>query len=159
MTWDTERMCRLNGKKPTDREKWTAFYRLYRMTQRGRNAEACMEAADCLRILMADWSWLLLVQSSGTMLTGPMVPKFLRYKFLEIAKRKRLYGEGYKWLDRSKLVAMQMHEQGIEVTPEEVAETRLKVIRMIRDKANADNIRIPEDDEELLRWIAQGRTA
>src|SRR5580692_10649108 len=63
MPWDIERMCRLNGKKPTARERWTAFYRLWRMAHGNHGAEADIYASDCFRILFVDWSGIRLIES------------------------------------------------------------------------------------------------
>jgi hypothetical protein len=77
-------------------------------------------------------------------------PKFLRRQLLETEKRRRLYGDHPEWRERDKLVASMVREDGIEVTPTEVAEVRQKVIRLARAKGLEMGFPLPDDDDELL---------
>ena len=153
--WNTERMCRLNGQQPTVREKWTAFYRLYRISQ-GHGAYSDMDASDCFRILFADWRPLHLIEANESLVSRNHAPVFLRKMLLKADRRKRLYGGNHEWEERDKVVASKLRDDGVEVTPEEVAEVRYRLIRSIRNKAAADDVRLPEDDAEMLEWMAEG---
>ena len=162
MPFDTERMCRLNGKKPTARDRWTAFYRLWRLSH--RKTDSCYldaEATDCFRILFADWRPRYLIESLGdTLCSRHKYPTFLRKSLLETARKERLYGEFWgeweKWQERDKFVAMKVRqEQGIEVLPVEVAEVRRKFINMARAKAAEIGLEVPDDDAELLNFLRQ----
>ena len=62
MKFDTMRMCRVNGCQPTMREKWTAFYRLWRSCG-GR--DPANTACDALRVLMPCGKWLRLANGNG----------------------------------------------------------------------------------------------
>lgn len=87
------RMCRLDGQQPTTRERWTAFYRLWRMARRTRKSNECHSAVhDCFGVLMADWKWLILVEGCGDRLTIRL-PKFLRRSFVENERTRRLMWE------------------------------------------------------------------
>lgn len=153
--FDTERLCRLNGKQPTAREKWRAMYRLYRLSHRG-DAYGDMAADDCFRVLWRDWRPFQLLDGSGRdgMVDNRHVPPFLRRQLLTLRRRLRLHGSHPEWADRDKVVAHRCREQhGMEVTPDEVAAVRRKVINMARAKASEIGLPVPSDDDELLRFI------
>jgi len=58
-----ERLCRENGQQPTTRERWQAFYRLWRMTQ--KTFDPACNAGEAFRVLMYDWRWVQLVEGHG----------------------------------------------------------------------------------------------
>ena len=153
--FDIERMCRLNGKKPTVRERWTAFYRLWRLAH-GHGACQDMDASDCFRVLFPTPMIHVLDHESEGTLSRVHCPMFLRRRILESERRRRLYGNHPEWSERDKRVAAKVREEdGMEVTPDEVANVRNKVIRLIRDRALTEGIALPHDDDELLLWMKQ----
>jgi hypothetical protein len=149
------RMLRLDGKKPTAREKWQAFHRLWRLAQ-GHGVYQDAEAVDCFRVLFPNWRPIQLLNGleSDGLVDRSHMPKFLRKQLLEGHRRQRLYAGHYEWMERDKKVANLCREQhGIEVTPDEVAETRRKLIRLARDTAAEMDVKVPADDEDLLRML------
>lgn len=161
--FNVERMCRLNGKKPNARDKWVAFHRLWRLSH--RKGDSCWldgNATDCFRVLWADWRPRMLLDDDreDPLITRRSMPLFLRKRFLELDRKRRLYGECMaewgRWQERDRRVAAKVrNEQGIEVTPAEVAETRRKVINLARRKAAERGLDLPEDDEELLDLLRE----
>ena len=149
----TERLCRLGGQQPTARDRWLAFYRLYRLSM-GRGAHEDMAALDAFRVLFRDWRWLRLVEAEEQSPSRVHAPPFLRRRLLAHERARRLYGNHPEWAERDKLVAnVVRNEHGIEVTPDEVAEVRRKVITIARRKAAEQGIAVPADDEELLKLL------
>jgi hypothetical protein len=61
--FDVLRLCRVDGLQPTARERWTAFWRLWRLA--ARCAQDAEVAGECFRVLMSDWSWVQLAQGHG----------------------------------------------------------------------------------------------
>lgn len=53
------RMCRLDGQQPTARERWKAFYRLWRAAYWRHKDHYVLLA---FRVLMYDWRWIKLVE-------------------------------------------------------------------------------------------------
>jgi hypothetical protein len=147
--FDVERMCRLNGKRPTARERWTAFYRLYRISQ-GHGVYQDMAAADCLRVLMPSGRCIALMNEGDRSPSRTHIPVFLRRKLVDADRRRRLYGKHPEWMGRDKVVAAKVREDGIEVTPEQVGEVRQKVLRLARQRAAECGIPVPGDDAKLL---------
>lgn len=154
--FDEERMCRLNGKKPTMRECWTAFYRLYRLSH-GHGANQDMEATDCMRILWKNWSWFRLIETNVPSVSRVGWPVFLRRRFLKMDERRRLHGQYLEWLERDQSVSRQMCAEGTEMTPLEVARVRVKTLKMVREKAAEIGCDLPMDDEDLLRWLKKAQ--
>ena len=163
-SFDEERLCRINGKKPTAREQWWAFYRLWRITQKAGMWQS-QEAVTCFRVFFQNWGFISCADDGdatnvrdGIDMAG--VPKFLRYKFLDHRRKKRLYGKHYERMGQAKMVARKVREEhGIEVTPEECAAVRLKLIKHIRERALADGVTVPQDDDDLMRWMQTGGSA
>lgn len=87
--FDIERQCRIDGKQPTARERWTAFYRLWRLACRSDN----IEASDCLRVLMSDWSLLWLVEASDRYESNWAMPLQVRWQMVRREREKRLEAE------------------------------------------------------------------
>jgi hypothetical protein len=155
-SFDERRMLRLDGQKPTRRELWTAFYRLYRIAM-GRGAYQDMAAEECFHVLMSGGRMIALVGAAKSSVSRVTYPTVVRRQLLKSERKRRLHGRFWEWLDTDKRVARQLCERGLETTPIEVAEVRSKVIRMIREKAAAENIRVPADDRELIRRLAAAR--
>ena len=82
------------------------------------------------------------------------IPTFLRKRLLEGHKKRRLYAGHPEWAERDKKVAHLCRDaHGIEVTPTEVAEVRRKVINLARRTAAELDVRLPADDEDVLRLL------
>jgi hypothetical protein len=154
--FDELRMCRLDGAKPTARERWIAFSRLYRLTQ-GHGASQDMAAVECLHVLMPSGRWLRLVQAAEGSPSRTHAPKFLRRILLNSDRKRRLHGQCFEWLEADRHVARQLAERGTEMTPDEVGATRGGIFRMARAKAAQLGIALPADDEGLLAYLAAGR--
>ncbi len=92
----------LSTLNPTIRDRWTGFYRLWRMaggrdmtrqTETGEYYPAC-EVGDCLRVLF-NYRWIKIAEDSrkedplGLM---KLMPKKVRRMRLEAEKRRRLSG-------------------------------------------------------------------
>ena len=151
--FDTERLCRLNGKQPTMRDRWTAFYRLYRISQ-GIGAWQDIAAGDCFRVLFNNWSWIRLVDDEVPTLSRVHWPTFLRRQIIKMERDRRLYGNHKEeWKKRDKWVANKCHNEGTEVTPDEVAVVRRKIIDLARAKGQEMGMRLPKDDDDLLRLL------
>ena len=151
---DWEMMLRLNGKKPSLRMLWAAFYRLYRMAGR-RSSYAAIDRADCFYFLFEKREyrkWVRLVESGVPDLSRVDWPKSIRRRALKIAEKKQAFGERYEWLRQSQQVANKMREKGIETTPMEVAEVRKKLFKTIREQAALRQILLPESDQDLMLW-------
>jgi len=157
--FDIERMCRVDGKQPTLREKWVDFFRIYRIAMKhggengGENGQA---VGECFRVLYSDWRWIKTAESRDKSETVSMVtfPKFIRRRLLKLAEKKRLHGERLEWLEKDMAIANQMRqENGIEMTPGEVAEARKEVFRKAREYGREKWIKLPADDEELLDFL------
>jgi hypothetical protein len=155
-TFDEARMCRVDGQKPTAREKWLAFHRLYRLSL-GRGVHQDMAAIDCFRVLWANWSMLRLCEAEENSPSRTELPAFLRRRLLESDRRRRLHGRHWEFLERDQAVARQLCESGQETTPAEVAAVRCKMIRHVRQKAAELGVTVPADDGDLIAWIAAGR--
>lgn len=80
MQFRLESLCRLNGAEPTLRERWTAFYRLWRMAS--RTATMHMNHEDCFRLLYhggVEGQWLSLILA-GDYLTMPLCLRLHRLR-------------------------------------------------------------------------------
>ena len=148
------RLCRIDGRKPTARDKWKAFHRLWRLSQ-GHGAEQDIAAGQAFRVLFNNWRAILLLDTDrcDPLVDRSHVPTFLRKQMLDLYVRRRLYGGHPEWAERDKRVANAVRAEGIEVTPREVAEVRAKVIRLARQRAAEMDVKIPDDDEDLLRLL------
>lgn len=158
MKFDTERMCRLNGKKPTARERWRAFYSVYRAVKRcGMYQEHNL--IDCLRVLGFGATISMLEERDRTK-GRSHVPAFLRKMLLDGERRRRIY-ENIPWeqfsefVDLNKFVCRKLsNESGIEMTPEQVAEHQWSICRKIRAHAAEHGVTgLPDSDLDLLRWV------
>ena len=153
-----ERLLRLNGKRPTARDRWQAFSRLWRLAHR-HGAYQDMAATECFQVLFPSWRSIQLIDgdASDHMVNRSHIPAFLRRRLLEGHKKRRLYAGHYEWVERDKKVAHLCRDvHGIEVTPAEVAEVRRKVINLARAKAAEMDVRLPADDEDVLRLLKEG---
>ena len=153
--FDERRLCRLDGLRPTARERWRAFYRLWRIAH-GHGVHRDIDAGTCFRVLFNDWRFIRLIDGSESdgLVDRSRVPTFLRKRLLESHRKQRLYAGHYEWMERDKEVSRLVRDRdGIEVTPTEVAEVRRKLIQMARSKAAELDIRLPADDEGVLRLL------
>jgi hypothetical protein len=87
-----EEVCRLNGKRPSMRSYWIAFYRLWRITQRADTYPA-FAAEECLQLMFHRniWSrWRLLVSSPGeTIGIRKALPVCVRKQLIDSEKSRR----------------------------------------------------------------------
>ena len=83
------RLLRADGMGPTARERWTAFYRLWRLTRKGMWERLAVE--DCFKVLMYDWRWINLVENPGDPLGT--TPLFLRRLAVDPRERERLLAD------------------------------------------------------------------
>lgn len=149
-------VCRLNGETPTLRDRWVAFYRLWRCARKQLSDPMfANEVADSFRILAPGWTWLVNMEVRDV--SRVHLPKFLRRRMIQDERRRRLYGNHPEWKERDKVVARQVRQEtGVEVTPDEVAETRRKVINLARAKGRELGMSMPEDDEDVLKMLNKG---
>jgi hypothetical protein len=152
--FDTERMCRLNGKQPTPRERWVAFYRLCRLAQ-GHGQWQDLAAADCFRVLCANWSWVRLIEAEEKSPSRVHYPAFLRRHLLRSDQRERRYGRHPEWQDRDRRVAAALRDRGLELTPGEVSDTMASVLRKCREHMIAAGNPLPADDAEALLVVRE----
>lgn len=160
-----DRMLGINGQRPTARDRWGAFWRLYRLCLR-QYGDNSSNAFDALRML-GFGGWIADVRLGGAgpgLVNQRHVPLFLRRRLLDMARRRRLYGNWCReWEDLRPLdqrAARHLAAQGVEMTPDEVAEVRAKFVRHVRSKAATLGLPLPESDYELLQvvkgWMAEG---
>ncbi len=151
--FDMERFCRLNSKKPTARERWVAFHRLFRLAS-GHGAHHDIAAGECFRVLFGSWRAIQMLEDSpADPIPLHKVPKCLRSLIIKGRIRDRLYGDHPEWRERDQEVVAKLRDQGVEATPEEVNTVRRKVLRIAREKAIEHGIDLPADDNEVLRII------
>jgi hypothetical protein len=147
---------RIDGKRPTARQKWIAFHRLYRIAT---NTDGYREhaALDCFRVLLPCWDHVNLMEADERSVSRVKFPVCIRRQLLATERRRRIHGPRYEWLEADRRVANRLRQEGREMTPEEVGETRQAAIRAIREKAAEHKIPLPADDRELLAWLNDGR--
>src|SRR5438552_1197138 len=98
---DIDQYCRIEGKRPSKRQQWTAFYRLYRLALRGAQAGGVGVGSDnptdnvgeVFRVLQPDWSALWLVEADAELPARSRLPKLIRQRMVERERAKRLSGE------------------------------------------------------------------
>lgn len=147
-----QRMLRLYGKQPTWRDRWQCFYRLWRMVKRD-NPYRENAAADCFRVFFFHTGWVQLVNAEP-LTSRKGIPIFLRRRMLERDRRRRLHGHHPEWAERDQAVARMVRDRyGMEMTPDEVAVIRRKIINIARENAPGLGITLPRDDEALLRLL------
>ena len=143
---------------PTARHRWVAFYRLWRMAEslgpeHGHAAQLAFYILDAGQIS----AWVHLVMSHGdTLGLWRHLPLAMRRERLAWQKKERLYGRGHyarreRWQAQEKDIAKYLADQGVEVTPEQVAEVRRKLIELARNVLMMRGVTPPRDDAELLR--------
>jgi hypothetical protein len=84
-----------------------------------------------------------------------LLPNFLRLMMVRSEKHRRLYGGGdaEKLRDLDQFVARGMADKGVEMTPEECAEVRSKIVRNVRGIAVAKGIRMPAEDLGVIEFL------
>ena len=58
-----------------------------------------------------------------------------------------------EWLNQK--VARTLHDQGVEMTPQQVVDARTEAYRKIRKAMRARGYDVPEGDLELLEWMKE----
>lgn len=87
MKYDFERMLRLEGKQPTAREIWNAFYRAWRASV-GKNAAS--NVIDAWWVLGIDPAWIRLMNDSGDIYDFlRFMPRCMRRERVERARKER----------------------------------------------------------------------
>lgn len=81
---EMERHCRLDGKQPTMKEKWQAFYRLWRMSSKYKPHEA----EDCFKTLLGNWKWINVCVHPGE-IENRILPVEIRWSMVRRLKEKR----------------------------------------------------------------------
>ncbi len=145
-------LCSERG-RPSLRERWVAFHRLYRLAKAGAGGYHSDAANSCLYILAAGTDWTSLMNEDCHVNGRGSYPPVIRRRLLEGERRRRLFGPGYRWLDECRAVAQHLRGEGVEVTPEEVAATRHKIVRIAREKATKQGFVLPADDDAVLRIL------
>lgn len=143
------RMCRVDGQKPTARDRWRAFHRLYRLADNHGGYQDC--ALKEAMMVLFPWRWMQVLDASESdgLVDRGKLPMFLRKTLLDHARRRRLRKYGGT-PERDRAVANKVrNEHGMEVTPEEVAEVRYKLMTLARDVADKLGVRPPEHIDEL----------
>lgn len=154
--FDVDRMLGIGGQQPTARERWRAFYRLYRLARR-QDSEHGMSAdlLSCFSVLgFGDWASL----AGGRQAVDPKsLPLFIRRQVVRTTRRRRLYGQNYENWERMRPMEQRAARRaasiGIEVTPDQVADVRYKLLRSARKVAAEVGVTVPSDDVDLLRYI------
>jgi hypothetical protein len=153
----TKRMLRLDGNKPTARDRWRAFYRIYRLVKRSEDSHNLMGGAkNALIVLDRRFGRWIAIMESNDRTDSSSWPTFLRKIMLESERRRRIYANG----DYDKLIAMDKqcavrlrNKEGIEMTPEEVGSHRARLCSIMRAKAAEMDLRVPDDDTDLIQWF------
>lgn len=162
--FDDARLCRINGQQPTARERWVAFWRLWRISQKNGKGTVGLDAHECFQVILGDsdkyCAFIYLAGCSNDPLQlRHCYPKSLRQKLLESAKFNRLYGgRKREWLERDKEVARTIVQtEGIEVTPEQVGEIRWKMLNGVRRRCWEAGLPCWEDDYDLFYSLVTAR--
>lgn len=145
------------GEEPTPRERWKAFYRLYRLASKKESENNFGGGLiDCLRILGCH-DWVVSLGKKDRLSDRYAMPTFLRKMTLDTDKRRRLYGNEYKALREADcFAARKMAEKyGVELTPDECAEVRHKVAKAARQLAVTQGIPLPESDIAVLKIVSK----
>ena len=80
-----ERMLRLNGEGPTTRERWKAFWSLWRTA-----SKQSLDAIEPFYVLMNNWDWIYLANGSGDHYELlRFLPRDIRRHYVERNRRHR----------------------------------------------------------------------
>ena len=153
-----DRMCRIDGKQPTTRDRWKAFHRLYRLADGHGGYQDCALKEAVMTLFPWSRTHALDAPETDGLVDRNHIPMFLRKTLLDHARRRRLRKYGGT-PERDKAVARMVREQhGIEATPEQVAEVRYKVMTLARDVADQCGLPRPEHIDEVTAIINGGRS-
>ena len=139
--------------RATTRDKWNAFHRLYRLATK----QTCyheMGAVETLCILFP-YRWVSLMEKDANTFGRSGMPKFIRRQLLEGDRKKRLYDWNHRTKQECQNTARKLAERGVECTPDEVAEVRYKVLKMIRERAAFP---LPASDQQLMDNIRRAKS-
>lgn len=151
MKFDLLRMMRLEGHKPTAREMWGAFYRLWRLSRKN-DLWSDTSADDAWRVL-GFYEELNLCNQDLSTLSRVSYPTVIRRKLLGLDRRRNAHGQHFELLEESRRVAAMLREQGIEMTPDEVGISRKEIFAKIRRHFEEKGAALPLDDVALLRYL------
>lgn len=168
---ELDRLLMRNGRGPTQRDQWKAFWRLWRICKKANNESnpfALPAAEMAFHWLLQDkWDWVTLASSPGDRLNTPLssIPTFIRKMWLQSDTRKRKFNFEVALAKRngivcneirSKQIAAQVRKNGIEVTPNEVNKIREVVCDRIRGfltKSGWKEKDIPVSDEGIIMMM------
>ncbi len=94
---ELDRLLTRNGKGPTQKDRWKAFWRLWRICKRAsvHSSPFMLPAAeDSFQWLINDnWEWIMLASSPGDRLAIPLssIPRIIRKMWIKNDYRKRKY--------------------------------------------------------------------
>lgn len=91
----TERMLRLNGKQPTIRDRWKAFYRLWRISKKIDDERSWPDHGPMDALRMLGFGRYVAMANGREQEIGGRGhwPVFLRRRFLDMERRKRREAE------------------------------------------------------------------
>ena len=150
-------MCRLNGQKPNARDRWQAFHRLWRIATRRATAYEYEAIVDSFRVLYRDWCFIRLVEANESSPSRVAYPTCIRRRLLETERKRRLNLYQFPVEYNQKVARTIREKDGIEMTPDQVAETRQKAFARIREVAEKRGIDVPDDDLELVELMRAAR--
>lgn len=135
--------------KPTAREKWAAFHRLWRIANRAAKESYFIEhdMNECFWALgYYRYEKLMRSREDGPPIPLHKVPSVLRRHVMKSRVNERMYGKHPDWKERDQQLIRAMRDKGIETTPEEVHSVRMKLLGIFRQSAIELGIDMPADD-------------
>lgn len=158
MRFNQDRALRYRGQKPTARERWGAFYRIYRLA---RKCSLDPQAILCLDVLGLGKMVQIVECRADWLKNNNIIPLEARKLGLQARKRRRIYGEHMEkwdfWYPKDQEIARRLSsEQGVEMTPEEVGDVRVQGFSSLRRMARERCIVLPEDDMDLHEVLKKG---
>lgn len=165
---ELDRLIRRNGKQPTQKDKWKAFWRLWRICNRVSKNHSCFilpAAETAFHWLMEDnWQWVKLASAPNDKLTLPLnsIPIIIRKLWVQSDKRKRLLAKEINYAkkqglildqERNKIIAEVIRKNGLEVTSDEIDKIRSNACSKIRKCliTSGWNVKdIPVSDEGII---------
>jgi hypothetical protein len=138
----------VGAKRATKRDKWNAFHRLFRLATKQSYYHE-FGAVESFWILFP-YCWVALLENDTKTIGRSHMPKFIRRQLVERDRVERLYERDHKTRQQCQRAARLLAGQGIECTPDEVAEVRYKVLKMIRERSEGP---LPESNRQLWEEV------